>query len=93
MDKLVELQHELERKIEAGEITLGQAILQIRTRHFDFTQAEFARLCRVSEKTVRDIEKGNTDPRLSIVERMLNMGGLSLSVYRKISLVRPKGLL
>jgi predicted transcriptional regulator len=78
----------LELDLAAGDITLGQAIHRIRTELYDMTQLEFAALCRVSDRTVRDIETGRTDPRLSIVERMLNMGGLGLTAKHKVNRVR-----
>ncbi|WP_275425495.1 hypothetical protein [Saliniradius amylolyticus] len=36
----------------------------------------------VSDKTLRDIEKGNTDPRLSVVNKLLRPGGFQLSARR-----------
>lgn len=66
-------------KLNRAEITLGQAIYAIRTRLYQLTQADYARLCKVSEKTLREVEKGNTDPRLSIIERLLRPGGLVLT--------------
>ena len=66
-------------KLNRAEITLGQAIHAIRTRLYQLTQADYARLCKVSEKTLREVEKGNTDPRLSIVERLLRPGGMALA--------------
>jgi DNA-binding transcriptional regulator YiaG len=78
----------LEAELAAGEITLGQAIQKIRTELYAMTQIEFAAMCRVSDRTVRDVETGRTDPRLSIVERMLNMGGLGLTAKHKVNYVR-----
>lgn len=66
-------------KLNRAEITLGQAIYAIRTRLYQLTQADYAKLCKVSEKTLREVEKGNTDPRLSIIERLLRPGGLALT--------------
>ena len=66
-------------KLNRAEMTLGQAIHAIRTRLYQLTQADYARLCKVSEKTLREVEKGNTDPRLSIIERLLRPGGMALA--------------
>ncbi len=78
----------LEAELAAGTISLGQAIQKIRTQQYDMTQIEFAAMCRVSDRTVRDVETGRTDPRLSIIERMLNMGGLGLTAKHKVNYVR-----
>ena len=53
------------------------------------TQAEYARICKVSEKTLREVEKGKTDPRLSIIESLLNPGGFALSARLKVNRVVP----
>ncbi len=66
-------------KLNRAEITLGQAIYRIRTDLYQLTQAEYTRLCKVSDKTLREVEKGNTDPRLSIVERLLRPGGMAIA--------------
>lgn len=78
----------LENELARGDISLGEAIYRIRTELYGMTQLQFAALCRVSDRTVRDIESGRTDPRLSIIERMLNMGGLGLTAKHKVNYVR-----
>lgn len=82
------IQKKITQQLQGYEISLGEAVKIIRTEIYGFTQIEFAQLCRISDKTVRDIENGRTDPRLSIIERMLNMGGLGLVAAPKINYVR-----
>jgi predicted transcriptional regulator len=81
-------QQQLIDKLNHGEISLGQAVQHIRTGLYQMTQANYARLCKVSEKTLREVEKGNTDPRLSIVENLLRPGGFSLSARLKVNQVK-----
>ncbi len=60
-------------------ITLGEAVRMIRTRLYGMTQTQYARYIKVSDKTLRDVEKGNTDPRLSVIEKLLAPGGFHLT--------------
>jgi len=78
-----EIQQSIIEQLSLEEITLGQAILTIRTQLYKLTQADYAKMCHVSEKTLREVEKGNTDPRLSIIERLLHPGGMALTVRAK----------
>ncbi|WP_432464052.1 hypothetical protein [Agarivorans sp. QJM3NY_33] len=48
------------------------------------TQAQYASFTKVSVKTLRNIEKGNTDPRISMVNKRLKPDGFQLSA-RKLS--------
>lgn len=88
VEKLQWQQH-LKDKLSSGELTLGQAVQRIRTELYQMTQAEYARICKVSEKTLREVEKGKTDPRLSIIEGLLNPGGFALGARLKVNRVVP----
>jgi DNA-binding XRE family transcriptional regulator len=82
-------QQQLRQQLDSGGLTLGQAVQRIRTELYQMTQAEYARICKVSEKTLREVEKGKTDPRLSIIESLLNPGGFALSARLKVNRVLP----
>lgn len=82
-------QQRLKDQLSSGELTLGQAVQRIRTELYQMTQAEYARICKVSEKTLREVEKGKTDPRLSIIESLLNPGGFALGARLKVNRVLP----
>ena len=82
------IQQQIIQALEQEQITLGQAVQKIRTQLYTMTQAKYANLCQVSEKTLRDIEKGATDPRLSIVQRLLRPGGMTLSARLKTNRVQ-----
>lgn len=88
VEKLQWQQH-LKDQLSSGELTLGQAVQRIRTELYQMTQAEYARICKVSEKTLREVEKGKTDPRLSIIESLLHPGGFALGARLKVNRVVP----
>lgn len=70
---------EIESALNTGTITLGEAIRRIRSELYGMTQTEYAAYSGVSDKTLRDIEKGQTDPRLSVLHKLLAPGGFTLS--------------
>ena len=83
------IQQEIIAGLTAGELTLGQAVKRIRKDLHGVPQAKYAAMCQVSEKTLRDIEKDHTDPRLSIAQRLLHLGGMGLTTYLKKNRVQP----
>ncbi len=68
----------LQDQVATGEISLGQLIKQVRTEFYGMRQADFAKLCGVSDKTLRDLEKGNTDPRVSVLQKALRPCGFQV---------------
>jgi DNA-binding XRE family transcriptional regulator len=46
------------------------------------TQTQYAKFIKISDKTLRDVEKGNTDPRLSVLNKLLAPGGFKVSAHR-----------
>lgn len=72
----------LEQKLINGEQQIGEIIKSIRTDLYGMTQTQYARFIKISDKTLRDIEKGNTDPRLSVVNKLLKPGGFQLSARK-----------
>ena len=74
-DILAKLENELAHNL----ITLGEAVKQIRIQLYGMTQTQYAKFIKVSDKTLRDIEKGNTDPRVSVLNKVLAPGGFRLS--------------
>jgi len=69
----------LQRDVNEGRLSIGDTIKRIRVDLYGMTQTRYAQFVQVSDKTLREIEKGNTDPRLSIVSRLLSPGGFKLS--------------
>lgn len=74
-----EILAKLESKLEQNTISHGEVIKTIRTALYGMTQTQYAKFIKVSDKTLRDIEKGNTDPRLSVLNKLLAPGGFKIS--------------
>lgn len=72
------IMQDIETRLVDNALTLGEAIKAIRTELYGMTQTQYAKFIRVSDKTLRDVEKGNTDPRMSVVNKLLAPGGFKL---------------
>ena len=70
----------LESDVANNIISIGELVKQVRTQLYGMTQTQYAKFIKVSDKTLRDIEKGNTDPRVSVLNKILAPGGFQLSV-------------
>lgn len=75
-----EILAKLEKDVANNVITIGELVKQVRTQLYGMTQTQYAKFIKVSDKTLRDIEKGNTDPRVSVLNKILAPGGFQLSV-------------
>ena len=64
-------QQQLRQQLDSGGLTLGQAVQRIRTELYQMTQAEYARICKVSEKTLREVEKAYADYRFDLASQAL----------------------
>jgi DNA-binding XRE family transcriptional regulator len=67
----------------AGELTLGQAVYKIRSELYGMSQGQYAKFIGLSEKTLRDIEKGNTDSKLSVLSKVFAPAGMRITAQRK----------
>ncbi len=77
-----EILAQLESDLVNNVITMGELVKQIRTQLYGMTQTQYAKFIKVSDKTLRDIEKGNTDPKVSVLNKVLAPGGFQLSARR-----------
>jgi DNA-binding XRE family transcriptional regulator len=81
-DERKEILAKIENDLARDIISLGETVKLIRTKLYGMTQTQYAKFIKVSDKTLRDIEKGNTDPRLSVLNKILAPGGLRVSAHR-----------
>ncbi|MEZ2743864.1 helix-turn-helix domain-containing protein [Halopseudomonas bauzanensis] len=68
------------RQLDEGSITLGETIHQLRTRITGLTQADFARMCKISVRTLRQLEQDNGNPTLETVNSVLRAFGMQLGI-------------
>jgi DNA-binding XRE family transcriptional regulator len=73
----------INEQVMSGELTLGQAVHKIRSELYGMSQGQYSKFIGLSEKTVRDIEKGNTDPKLSVLSKVFAPAGMRITAQRK----------
>jgi DNA-binding XRE family transcriptional regulator len=76
------LRRELYERIDRGELSLREAVRLMR-RVAGRTQAQYARLVGISERSLIDFERGVGNPRLSTLEKILAPFRLELTVRRR----------
>jgi len=64
----------------SGNITLGQAIKQLRTEVSRLSQEDFARLCNLSRRTLCQIELDCGNPTLQTLNRIFERYDLKLCI-------------
>lgn len=68
------------RQLDEGSITLGETIRQLRTRITGLTQADFAPMCKISLRTLRQLEQDSSNPTLETVNNVLRAFGMELGI-------------
>lgn len=68
------------RQLDERSISLGETVRQLRTRITGLTQADFARMCKISLRTLRQLEQDNGNPTLETVNSVLRAFGMQLGV-------------
>lgn len=74
---------DLETALADDAISLGEVVRAIRKRLYGMTQLQYAEFIGISDRTLREIEKGTTDARFSILNKVLVPGGFQLSARRR----------
>ena len=70
---------QIDEALASNTISIGEAVKKIRTELYGMNQNDYAKFINVSDKTLRDVEKGNTDARLSIINKLLAPGSFQVS--------------
>lgn len=70
----------IQKKMEYGEITLGQAVKQLRTEITGLNQPKFALMCKISERTLLDIENDKGNPTLKSLNAVFKPFGMKMGV-------------
>lgn len=68
------------RQLDEGSISLGETVRQLRTRITGLTQADFARMCKISLRTLRQLEQDSGNPTLETVNNVLRVFGMQMGV-------------
>lgn len=72
--------NDIRRQLDAGSISHGETIRQLRTRVTGLTQADFARMCKISLRTLRQLEQDSGNPTLDTLNSVLRLFGMQMGV-------------
>lgn len=78
-----EFYDELVAAVSAGDWTWGEAVRRLRVDVARMNQATFARMTKISERTLRHLENDTGNPTLATLHAVLSPFGLRLSIERK----------
>ncbi|WP_081596669.1 helix-turn-helix domain-containing protein [Pseudomonas nitroreducens] len=81
-ERLAVLQ-QIQGDIAERSITLGEAVRVLRVDTLDVTQREFARICKISQRTLVHIESGTGNPTVRTLESIFKKFGLYLTLGRR----------
>ena len=72
----------IEADLAQGKITLGGAVKRFRIDVTQLQQTQFARMCKISVRTLIQIEHGDGNPTLKSLNAVFNPFGLQMGVVR-----------
>lgn len=79
----LELVQRVQTGVEQGKISLGEAATILRTEYLGFSQRRFAELCKISEKTLVNLEKEHHEPSCATLRSVFERFGLTVGLIRK----------
>lgn len=76
---------ELQRQLADGEVTIGEAVREMRQRWLGLKQAQYARLCRVSKNTLGAIERDELTVSVTSLQAVIRPLGYCLTLTPVVS--------
>lgn len=73
-------QADLEKRMKAGEVSVGAAVREIRQRFVGLTLEDYARLCGLSKTTLMNIERDDPRVLLESVKKAIQPLGYQLTL-------------
>ncbi|MGC5701757.1 helix-turn-helix transcriptional regulator [Pseudomonas sp. NFXW11] len=84
---------EIQQELAAGRLSLGDAVRRLRTEVTGLHQSQFARMCRISLRTLIHIEHGDGNPTLKSLTAVFKPFGLQMGVVKVQKTSRARSLL
>ncbi|WP_047290086.1 MULTISPECIES: helix-turn-helix transcriptional regulator [Pseudomonas] len=70
----------IRQELAAGRLSIGDAVKRLRTEVTGLHQSQFARMCRISLRTLIHIEHGDGNPTLKSLNAVFKPFGLQMGV-------------
>lgn len=74
---------EVRQGLKEGTITFGEAIRQLRTKVTGLSQADFARACKLSLRTVRQLEQDDGNPTVATLNSVFRPFGMRVGILHR----------
>lgn len=86
IEKRMDAETQMQERLSRNEITIGQAIREIRQRWLGLTQTEYARIVGISKNTLGAIERDEDTVTLASLDKVLKPLGYRSTIWP----TRPK---
>ncbi|SEL66965.1 DNA-binding transcriptional regulator, XRE-family HTH domain [Pseudomonas sp. NFIX51] len=83
----------IQQELAAGRLPLGDAVRRLRSEVTGLHQSQFARMCRISLRTLIHIEHGDGNPTLKSLNAVFKPFGLQMGVLVVQKTSRARSLL
>ena len=83
MDARALLIDSVQQEIADGSLEIGAAVRRLRVEGASLHQSQFAKMCKISVRTLIQIEQGEGNPTLKSLNAVLRPFGLKMGVVRR----------
>lgn len=83
IDARILLIESIQQGIADGSLQLGEAVKRLRVEGAKMHQSDYARLCKISVRTLIQIEQGEGNPTLKSLNSLFRPFGLQMGVVRR----------
>lgn len=71
---------DIHQALSDGRITLGQAVSRLRLEITGLSQARFAKMCRISERSLLQLEQDAGNPTVKSLNKVMRPFGLTVGI-------------
>ncbi len=71
---------EIHEALNQGSLTLGQAVSRLRQEVTGLSQAKFAKLCKLSERSLLQLEQDAGNPTIKSLNKVMRPFGLTVGI-------------
>ena len=76
---------ELREQLAAGQLSIGEAVCRLRKDVTGLRQDQFARMCKISLRALRQIEHDEGNPTLQTLNSIFNLFGMQIGVIKRVA--------
>jgi DNA-binding XRE family transcriptional regulator len=73
----------VQQGIADGSLAIGEAVRRLRVEGAGLHQSQYARMCKISVRTLIQIEQGEGNPTMKSLNAVVNPFGLQMGVVRR----------